>query len=127
VPGSGVLADLLAARIGEPLPRSWFERLAARVLADHGVVLEHEVEVLEGRRRLAVLDLADRRWQVGVECQSWAWHADPPARRRDLARKRRLRVLGWEVVELWWSDLERLDDVLTDVGEAYRRQRILRA
>jgi hypothetical protein len=50
--------------------------------------------------------------QVGVECQSWKWHATPEAQRRDTARRRSVRRLGWEVVDLWWSDLDRMDDIL---------------
>lgn len=125
VPGSGVLDELLIARLDRPVPRSWFERLAQRALAEHGFELEHEVVIRDGRRVLAYLDLADRRWLVGVECQSWRHHADPTARRRDLERKRRLRQLGWDIVEFWWSDLERMDAVLADIQVAYDRQRRL--
>jgi hypothetical protein len=62
-----------------------------------------------------------------VECQSWAWHATPAARRADARRKRRLRRLGWDVTELWWSDRSRMDEVVDDVREAIARQRILLA
>jgi G:T-mismatch repair DNA endonuclease (very short patch repair protein) len=34
---------------------------------------------------------------------------------RDLRRKRRLRTLGWEIVDVWWSDLNRTAEVLADV------------
>ena len=66
-------------------------------------------------RRLAELDLANVDLQVGVECQSWEWHGSPSAKRRDLTRKRRLRVLGWEIVDVWWSDLNRMAEVVADV------------
>lgn len=125
VAGSGVLAELLADRIDRRLPRSWFERLAQRALQDLGITLEHEVPVHSGRRLLASLDLADARWKVGVECQSWEWHSSPAAQRRDLERKRLLRRLGWDIVELWWSDLHRMDSVVADIDVAVRRQRVL--
>jgi hypothetical protein len=127
VPGSSVLSAALAERCDRRLPRSWFERLARRALAAHGVTLEHEIPVFDSGRRIAVLDLADVRLKVAVECQSWAWHATPAARRADGRRKRRLRRLGWDVTELWWSDRSRMDEVVDDVREAIARQRILLA
>jgi hypothetical protein len=127
VPGSSVLSAALAERCDNRLPRSWFERLARRALAAHGIELEHELPVIDNGRRIALLDLADVRLKVAVECQSWAWHATPAARRADARRKRRLRRLGWDVTELWWSDRSRMDEVVDDVCEAIARQRILLA
>jgi hypothetical protein len=127
VPGSSVLSAALAERCDGRLPRSWFERLARRSLAAHGIEMEHEIPVFDGTRRIAVLDLADRRLKVAVECQSWAWHATPAARRADARRKARLRRLGWDVTELWWSDRSRMPEIVDDIREAIRRQRILLA
>lgn len=127
IPGSGLLGAALNERCDKRLPRSWFERLARKALAQHGFALEHEVPVGDSRRRLAILDLADVRWKVGVECQSWAWHATPRARRADAERKRRLKRLGWDITELWWSDVGNLTATVDDVHEAYARQRILLA
>jgi restriction endonuclease-like protein len=125
VPGSGRLAAALNERCDKRLPRSWFERLARKALAKHGIEMEHEVPVRDGRRKLAILDLADVRWKVGVECQSWAWHATPRARRADAERKRRLTRLGWDVIELWWSALGTLMATIDDVHQAIDRQRRL--
>ena len=114
-PGSSATRRLLRAldeRIDGTLPRSWFQRLAARVLADVGIATVDEYPVYEGRRHLADLDLAIPELRIGVECQSWRWHATPDAQRRDAARKRALRRLGWDITDLWWSDLDRIDDVL---------------
>jgi hypothetical protein len=127
IPGSSVLSAALAERCDNRLPRSWFERLARRALAAHGIELEHELPVIDNGRRIALLDLADVRLKVAVECQSWAWHATPAARRADARRKRRLRRLGWDVTELWWSDRSRMDEVVDDVRQAIARQRILLA
>ncbi len=114
-PGNSATRRLLRAldeRVDGTLPRSWFQRLAARVLADVGIGTVDEYPVYEGRRHLADLDLAIPHLRVGIECQSWKWHATPEAQRRDAARKRALRRLGWEILDLWWSDLDRIDDVL---------------
>ncbi len=114
-PGNSATRRLLRAldeRVDGILPRSWFQRLAARVLADLGIATVDEYPVYEGRRHLADLDLAIPDLRIGVECQSWKWHAAPEAQRRDAARKRALRRLGWDITDLWWSDLDRIDDVL---------------
>ena len=67
------------------------------------------------RHPIARLDLALPDLFIGVECQSWRWHATPTARADDARRRRRLRALGWEIVEVWWTDLDRLDEVLDEL------------
>lgn len=57
VRGPNELRSLLEARVGEPIPLSWFQRLAHRALADFGVRLEHEVPVYDGGRLIARFDL----------------------------------------------------------------------
>lgn len=127
VPGSRVLATMLAERIGTNLPRSWYERLANEAFDRSGIVLRHEYAVVDGGRHLCTIDLAAPEVLVGIECQSTRWHADPTARHHDLRRKRRLRALGWEIVEVWYADLHRMDDVVADVLLAVERQRRLLA
>ena len=31
-------------------------------------------------------------------------------------RKRRLRLLGWELVEVWWGDLDRIDEIVDEIS-----------
>ena len=125
MPGSGVLSAALAERCDQRLPRSWFERLARKALAEHGIEMEHEVPVRDGKRRIAVLDLAIVALKVGVECQSWQWHSTPAARRANARRKRLLARLGWSIIELWWSDLHHPNDVVADIHIEVERQRQL--
>jgi hypothetical protein len=115
LPGTRKVVRALNERVNTSLPRSWYQRIAARLLHDAGIATVDEYSIYDGRRLLAVLDLAIPELQVGIECQSWQWHATPAAQQRDAARKRRLRRLGWEIVDVWWSDLERFDDVLDTV------------
>jgi hypothetical protein len=110
--GTKRLVRALDERVDGTLPRSWFQRLAARLLADAGIETVDEYPIHEGKRLLAELDLAIPHLRIGIECQSWRWHATPEAQRRDAARKRNLRRLGWDITDLWWSDLDRIDDVL---------------
>jgi len=112
LPGTRRLVRALDERINSMLPRSWFQRLAARLLAGVGIETVDEFPIYDGHRLLAQLDLAIPELRIGVECQSWQWHATPSAQQRDAARKRKLRRLGWEIIDLWWSDLDRIDDVL---------------
>jgi len=115
-PGTAAVRRLLADRAGRPLPRSWFQRLAKRLLEADGIALVDEWPVHdEHGRLLAELDLAHVELKVGVECQSVRWHGTAADRARDAARARKFRQLGWEIVEVWWADLERMDAVLADL------------
>ena len=121
--GPATTLELLNERVDGRLPRSWFQRLAKNVLATQGFALvdEHPVRSTEGQR-LADLDLAIPHLQIGVECQSWQWHSTPVARAHDARRKRRLRLLGWELVEVWWSDLERIGEIAEEISYLIARQ-----
>jgi hypothetical protein len=116
VAGPPTVLALLDQRVDGRLPRSWFQRLANRALQARGfrMVDEHPVYSPDGRL-VAELDLAIPELRIGVECQSWRWHATPTARAADATRKRRVRLLGWELVEVWWNDLHRLDDVIAEL------------
>jgi hypothetical protein len=110
--GSRRLVRALDERVDGVLPRSWFQRMAARLLDDLGIPTIEEHPIYQGSRLLAELDLAIPDLRIGLECQSWRWHATPQAQQRDAERKRKLRRLGWEIVDLWWSDLDRMDDIV---------------
>ncbi len=128
VRGPTLLRALLDDRVGKRLPRSWFQRLAKSILETSGLKLLDEYPVLDPStgRLLAELDLANPELAVGVECQSWRHHGSPSAQRKDLTRKRRLRALGWEIVDVWWSDLKRPDEVIEDLLAVINRQRKMR-
>ena len=115
-PGPPALLMLLGERVDHRLPRSWFQRLAKGVLARAGIRLVDEYPVRDARGiLLAELDLADPARKVGVECQSWQWHATPTAQHRDARRRGMLRALGWEIVDVWWSDLRHPDRVISEL------------
>lgn len=121
--GPRIVLELLRERMEARLPRSWFQRLAGRALATRGLdmVDEYPVRDVDGTL-LAELDLALPSLRIGVECQSWRWHASPRAKADDNQRKRRLRALGWEILELWWTDLDLMDDVAADLDIAIARR-----
>jgi hypothetical protein len=125
--GPNVLLELLADRVNRRLPRSWFERLGKAVFDRAGITLEHEHSVRDSSGRiLASLDLANPALQVGVECQSWTEHGSPGQQYGDVRRRRLLRALGWEIIEVWWRDLKRPSEVVSEVVAALDRQRRLR-
>jgi len=124
VKGPRMVLDALDATESR-LPRSWFQRLAKRALATTGLSFVDELRVEDPAdgSHLADLDLAAPALMLGIECQSWQWHATPTARAADARRKRRLRRLGWEIIELWYADLGRPDEVLADITDAVARHR----
>ena len=114
--GPPALLMLLGERVDNRLPRSWFQRVARRVLAAAGIRLVDEHPVRDRRGvLLAELDLADPERKVGVECQSWEWHATPTAQHHDARRRGMLRQLGWEIVDVWWSDLHHPERIVAEV------------
>ena len=121
--GPAPLLMLLEEREGKTLPASWFERLAHRLFASAGFAMEVEypVHTIDGRL-LARLDLAIPSLRIGVECQSWAWHATPEAQHRDARRRGMLRQLGWEIVDVWWRDLRQPDRVLAELRHLVRQR-----
>jgi hypothetical protein len=115
-PGPPALLMLLGERVDNRPPRAWFQRVAGRVLARVGVRMVDEYPVRDRRGiLLAELDLADPLRKVGVEFQSWQWHASPHAQRRDAGRKEALRQLGWDIVDVWWSDRRQPERVIGEV------------
>lgn len=126
--GPTEMISMLDQRVDARLPRSWFQRAASELLSKHGIeTVDEWVVADEDGNTLAELDLARVDLQVALECQSRQWHGTPAARRADAVRKRRLRRLGWDIVELWWSDLGHIDDVVADFLDAVDRARRLRA
>ncbi len=122
--GPPALLMLLGERIDKRLPRSWFQRIAKRVVAIAGVRLVDEYPLRDQRGvLLAELDLADPVHKVGVECQSWRWHATPTAQHRDARRRGMLRQLGWEIVDVWWSDLRHPERVIAEITYLHRTRR----
>jgi hypothetical protein len=120
-PGPPALLMLLGERVDNRLPRSWFHRVAGRVLTRVGVRLVDGYVVRDRRGLLlAELDLADPVRKVGIECQCWEWHASLAAQDRESRRRAMLRQLGWEIVDVWWSDLRHPDRVIGEVVSLLR-------
>ena len=93
------------------VPRTIFD-LAAVSTVD---VVEYALKESEYLRLNAWIDLGDKRFRVDflwspqnqiVELDGWEGHGTRTAFRDDRARDRRLRVAGYAITRLTWSQLE---------------------
>ena len=50
-------------------------------------------------------DLADRRLELVVECESYEWHGDRAGFRKDVRRYTLLTASGWLVLRFTWEDV----------------------
>lgn len=105
-PGTRVLRMLLEERAGTGrFAQSGFESMTARLVRRIGLpapVLQHMVR--DGAF-VAYLDLAWPPIRWGIECDSLAWHSGKHAHETDRYRRRQLKRLGWDIVEVTWDDV----------------------
>jgi hypothetical protein len=103
--GTQVLRTMLDERLGRGrFTQSAFETLALRLVRSVGLpkpILQHPVRDGEF---VAYLDLAWPQVKWGVECDSLAWHSGKRAHEWDRRRRRRLKQLGWDLVEITYDD-----------------------
>ncbi len=126
--GPPALLMLLGDRVDADLPSAWFRRVAGRVLAATGVRLVAGHQVRDERGTIvADLALADPARRVGVDAQSWRRRATAGAQHDDAQRRRSLHRLGWDVVDVWWSDLRDPDRVAGQLVTILRARAVLRA
>jgi very-short-patch-repair endonuclease len=77
-----------------------------------------QLEVFDGDRFVARLDLAFEEAKVAVEYDG-GWHADPTQAEHDRVRRDRLRALGWTVIVVTNDRLrDHLDEVIAEVAAA---------
>jgi very-short-patch-repair endonuclease len=104
--GTRLLRAMLDERLGRGrFTQSAFETLALRLVLSVGLpepVLQHQVR--DGAF-VAHLDLAwpDIKW--AVECDSLAWHSGKHSHEWDRRRRRHLKRLGWDLVEVTYDDV----------------------
>lgn len=123
--GNGVLREVLEERTGQGVPDSFFERLVHSLLVDAGLPEPvMQFTVLDGRRRfVARLDLSYPDLQIAIELLGKQFHFTEQAFERDPARRNRLELLGWTVLEFTWRQY--VDDpggLCRDVADAIRRR-----
>lgn len=121
--GSGVIADLIAARAGRgEVPQSVFETRLLRVLRRARLpmpAVQHEVRTRYGP---AVLDFAyvDRR--LAIEADGFRWHSSRRQWDHDRARSNALTMLGWTVIRVTWVELhEHPGEVIEAIRASFSR------
>lgn len=81
--------------------------------------------VIVGRHTKARPDLVDERLRVVVEAESFGWHGDRAALRKDARRYNLLVVDGWLVLRFTWEDVmhdpDYVRETLQELVDARRR------
>ncbi len=124
-PGARLMGAMLDERLGTGrFTESAFEDLALRLVREIGLpepVLQHPVR--DGDF-VAYLDLAwpDIRWLI--ECDSLAHHSGKGPHEWDRARRRHLKRLGWDTVEITYDDVtQRRGRTGRELRELYEARR----
>lgn len=103
---------------------STFEARTLRILKSidsANVIPDHLVT--DGDRHY-YLDFAYPDLKLGIECQSIRWHLGAEAMKKDVARHRRLTLLGWPVLFVCWDDVILTPDTVRAEVESAIRARI---
>lgn len=109
--GAVLMSAMLSERLGEPVGDNDFETLAIRLVRSIGLPDPvPQFAVRDGDDFLAYLDLAwpDIRWWV--ECDGLGSHSGKAAHEWDRMRRRRLKRLGWDGIEITYDDVTRRPD-----------------
>lgn len=104
--GAAILRELLMARSpAESLSESELEDLMVQVLRDGGFPpwqQQFPMTLPSGPIRI---DFAYPEVLVAIECDSYMWHMDEEAFRRDRRRDAELQALGWVVLRFTWRQI----------------------
>jgi len=97
----------LRATLREQLPANLESELERRLLRllppEHGLIPQHELRCVDGRR--VRLDFGDPERRIAVEGNGHRWHGTSKQLRADMARRRSIQASGWVLYEYGWSDV----------------------
>jgi len=123
--GAVLMSEMLSERVGEPVGDNDFETLAIRLVRSIGLPDPvPQFAVRDGDDFLAYLDLAwpDIRWWV--ECDGLDSHSGKAAHEWDRMRRRRLKRLGWDGIEITYDDVtQRPEACGGDLRDLYHDRR----
>lgn len=95
------MADLADGRADNP-----FESVLRAIASDvPGLDVEPQVRIRGGLGLAVRPDLVDRRLRLVLEADSFEWHGDRAALRRDARRYDLLLADGWVVLRFAWEDV----------------------
>jgi hypothetical protein len=119
--GAVLMTAMLSERLGEPVGDNDFETLAIRLVRSVGLPDPvPQFEVRDGDDFVAYIDLAwpDIRWWV--ECDGLTSHSGKAAHEWDRMRRRRLKRLGWDGIEITYDDVtKRAEACGSDLRDLY--------
>jgi hypothetical protein len=124
-PGAALMSAMLSERLGEPVGDNDFETMAIRLVRSIGLPDPvPQFQVRDGDDFVAYIDLAwpDIRWWV--ECDGLGSHSGKAAHEWDRMRRRRLKRLGWDGVEITYDDVTRRPEACgRDLRDLYHDRR----
>ncbi|MBN2623812.1 MAG: type IV toxin-antitoxin system AbiEi family antitoxin domain-containing protein [Acidimicrobiales bacterium] len=122
--GAALMSALLSERLGEPVGDNDFETLAIRLVRSIGLPDPvPQFQVRDGDGFIAYIDLAwpDIKWWV--ECDGLDSHSGKAAHEWDRMRRRRLKRLGWDGIEITYDDVtERPEACARDLRDLYHER-----
>jgi hypothetical protein len=120
--GAVLMSAMLGERLGEPVGDNDFETRTIRLVRSVGLPDPvPQFQVRDGVDFVAYLDLAwpDIRWWI--ECDGLSSHSGKAAHEWDRLRRRRLKRLGWDGVEITYDDVTRRPEACgRDLRDLYR-------
>lgn len=114
----------LADDLGGDGSESGFEFDTRRGLIDAGLRPDPDQALVPTRTATRRIDIAYRRWRVGIECLGFAYHASAAHLQRDASRANAIAALDeWLVLRLTWRMRhEQWDAFLGDLRDSLRRR-----
>lgn len=103
--GSKLLREMLEERRGERFTQTGFEETARRLVLSVGLPPPVPQCRVSDDLGPMYLDLGWPEVLWAIECDSLAWHSGKHAHEGDRLRRRRLKALGWDVVEVTFADV----------------------
>ena len=116
LPGAKALRTLLVRKPGRVTDSALEVKLFA-LLRRSGVELPgRQVEIYEGDRFIARVDLGYRDQRLAIEAHSYRFHSGRGAWERDVQRDKAIRRAGWRIIYVTHEDLtQRSTQVLRDI------------
>lgn len=120
--GAAMLRGLLTDRTTPGrVPESALERALLDTVAAAGLPPPRVgVEIRDGGRLVARVDVGWPELTLGLEAHSKRHHAGWHNTEHDLARDLAIAALGWEVLYVTWAQLRRRDELAAALRSAYR-------
>ena len=107
-PGSGILRGLIEAREGKANTESPLETRFLRLLRRAKLPLPVcQYEISDRGRLVARVDFSYPDVRLAIEIDGYRWHSGRSQWERDLGRRNQLTALGWSVIHVTSSDIER--------------------